>query len=104
MRADMHHHRRVHRERRFHRPQQSLGFGYYGFDVVPSLPSGSRHATPTQPDPEVVSEIEKHREASRKVLRICAVILLCTFWLYTAAQNTTAWRAWVERLQTWLGQ
>jgi hypothetical protein len=104
MRSGMHPHRHVHRERRFRRPRQSLGFGYYAFDVVPSLPSASQHATPATPEPEAVPEIEKHREATRKVLRLCAVILLCTFWVYTASQNTTAWRAWLERLQAWLSQ
>ena len=96
-----HHDRRVHRERRFHRPRQSLGFGFYAFDVVPLLPSASHPATP---ELEVVSEIEKHHSATRKVLRICAAILVCTYWVYTAAQNTAVWRAWIERLQTWPGQ
>ena len=104
MGADLHHYHRGHRERRFHRPRQALGFGFYTFDVVPSFCSASRHAAPTKPEPEGVSEIEKHREATRKVLRICAVILLCAFWLYTAIQNTTAWRVWLERLQAWSGQ
>lgn len=88
-----HHH---HRERRFHRPPAALGFGYHSFDVARRLSPESAGVPPDALDPEGVSEREKVHQSSRKVVELCAGVLLFVYWLYTVIQNWTLWQTWLS--------
>jgi hypothetical protein len=79
-----------HRERRFHRPQEALGFGYEQYYPVtsesrPRSDTFQQPAPAEPPDPEsretavdsaLTSEIEKVQRTSVNGIQICAMVLL----------------------------
>ena len=96
MRLDTHHHYRGHGERRFHRPRQALGFGYYAYDLAPSVSPALPRTESATPESEAPSECEKVRQATWKVLRTCAGILFFVVWLYSAVQNWIKWQVFIN--------
>jgi hypothetical protein len=75
-------HNRRHREKRFHRPREALGYGYEFYEaIVPAWQpddSASAAADPSaaEEDPERISEADKQHQMALNGVGICLWILL----------------------------
>lgn len=90
------HHHRHHRKRRFHRPREALGSGFYLFDVVRRRPAGAAAPETSAVESEELSEREKVQQSARKVWWICAGVILFAAWAYSVAENWIWWRTWLS--------